>query len=569
MIKTTLLRRLKTRSGKLTRLRLLGFISIWFLAVSACAAAQDNQTAPEQRAARYFESLKAHPLELYAFLRKMPKGGDLHMHLTGSIYAESYIEWAAKVKPDLCVNQTTFALMLCDGSANPPASRALTDGVLYRRMVDAWSMRNSEYAGQSGHDQFFDAFGKFGPAAFDRYGDMVAEVASRAAREGVSYLELMLTPDNGKSRAAAGNLDWPADDQILAMSEGDRRDFFAKKRQELLDKGVLRAITEGSNSAVQESKNLLDQIEKKKRDLLSCDDPNRAKPGCRVTIRYIFQVGRAAPQREAFAQIIAAMEVAKADARLVGLNLVQPEDARSAMNNFNLQMLMLDYVRGVKEGDRGYERANITLHAGELAPGLVPPDGLRFHIRDSVKKAHARRIGHGVDVMYEDDPYALLRDMADGNVLVEICLSSNDKILGVRGKQHPLAIYLKYNVPVALATDDLGVSRSEMTREYVRAAEDQGLGYVQLKNMARASLEHAFVAGKSLWANAKRHVRVSGCGASHGSRPSPECQKFLDGNEKARLQWELEKAFALFEKSVYVMEADRAGKGVKSRSKNR
>ena len=536
------------------------------LAAVGAAAAQGNRgAAAEQATARHFESIKAQPLELYAFLRKMPKGGDLHMHLTGSIYAESYIEWAAKAKPDLCVNQTTFALVLCDGSANPPASRALTDGVLYRRMVDAWSMRNAEYAGQSGHDQFFDAFGKFGPAGFDRYGDMVAEVVSRASREGVSYLEIMLTPDNGKSRAAAGNLDWPADDQILAMSEGDRTNFFAKKRQELLDKGVLRPLTEGNNSAVQESKGLLDQIEKKKRDLLNCDDPSKAKPGCEVTIRYIFQVGRSAPQREAFAQIIAAMEVAKADARLVGLNLVQAEDTRSAMNNFNLQMLMLDYARRVKEGDRGYERANVTLHAGELAPGLVPPDGLRFHISDSVRKAHARRIGHGVDVMYEDEPHRLLQEMAERDVLVEICLSSNDKILGVRGKEHPLAMYLKYNVPVALATDDLGVSRAEMTREYVRAAEDQGMGYVQLKSMARASLEHAFVAGKSLWSNAKKSARVRECAgnAPYEERPLPECRNYLDNNEKARLQWEMEKAFAVFEKGVSGTEASRMRKAVK------
>ena len=566
MIKTTLFQSLRNDSGKSTRLRLLGFLSIWFLAASAQAAAQVNrEAAGEQRTARYFESIKAQPLELYAFLRKMPKGGDLHLHLTGSIYAESYIEWAAKVKPDLCVNQTTFALVQCDGSANPPASRALTDGVLYRRMVDAWSMRNSEYAGQSGHDQFFDAFGKFGPAGFDRYGDMVAEVASRAAREGVSYLEMMLTPDNGKSRVAASKLDWPSDDEITAMSEADRTNFFAKKRQELIANGILQPLTGDNNGAVQESMNLLDQVEKKKRDLLNCDDPNKAKPGCEVIIRYIFQVGRSAAQREVFAQMIAAMEVAKADPRLVGLNLVQAEDTRPAMNNFNVQMLMLEYVRKVKESEKGYQGANITLHAGELAPGLVPPEGLRFHIRDSVKKAQARRIGHGVDIMYEDEPHKLLKEMADRNVLVEICLSSNDKILGVRGKEHPLAMYLKYNVPVALATDDLGISRSEMTREYVRAAEDQGLGYLQLKTMARASLEHAFVDGKSLWANPKKLARVRECSgpASYEEKPLPECRNYLDNNEKARLQWEMEKAFALFEKSVTGMEAVRAGKAVK------
>ncbi|MHB1793689.1 MAG: hypothetical protein ACYCPO_01870 [Acidobacteriaceae bacterium] len=52
-----------------------------------------------------------------------------------------------------------------------------------------------------------------------------------------------------------------------------------------------------------------------------------------------------------------------------------------------------------------YPQVHLSLHAGELAPGLVPPNGLRFHIREAVDLGHAQRIGHGVDVMYEDRPY--------------------------------------------------------------------------------------------------------------------------------------------------------------------
>lgn len=530
-----------------SQLRLLALLTVWLLALYTEAAAQSSVRAgAERKTAQHFKSLKGQPLELYAFLRKMPKGGDLHLHLTGSVYAESYIEWAAKAKPDLCVDLTTLVLSPCDGSSSrPPASNALTDGVLYRRMIDAWSMRNSELSGLSGHDQFFDAFGKFGAAGSNRYGDMVAELVSRAASEGVSYLEVMLTPDNGKSRIAGGALQWPADDQLAAMSKDELNALFAKKRQELLQGQV--------NGAAQESRAMLDQIETKRRQLLACDDPNRASPGCKVVVRYIFQIARAAPHSQAFAQMVAAMEAAKADSRLVGLNLVQPEDSRASMNNFPLQMMMLDYINRVKQSEKEYEKAHITLHAGELAPGLVPPEGLRFHIRDSVKKGHAKRIGHAVDIMYEDNPHELLEEMADKNIMVEVCLSSNDKILGVRGKQHPLPIYLKYGVPVALATDDLGISRSDMTQEYLKAVEDHDVGYTQLKSMARASLEHAFIAGKSLWRDAKRPVAVRECerdtAVSNDRSLSAECRRFLESNEKARLQWELEKAYALFEKS--------------------
>jgi adenosine deaminase len=76
----------------------------------------------------------------------------------------------------------------------------------------------------------------------------------------------------------------------------------------------------------------------------------------------------------------------------------------------------------------------------ELIAGLVPEDGLTFHIREAVEKGHAERIGHGVDVMYEDHPYDLLKEMAAKRVMVEINLTSNDGILGIKGAEHPLSI---------------------------------------------------------------------------------------------------------------------------------
>ena len=127
------------------------------------------------------------------------------------------------------------------------------------------------------------------------------------------------------------------------------------------------------------------------------------------------------------------------------------------------------------------------------APGWVPPEGLRFHIRDAVEVAGASRIGHGVDIMYEDRPVELMREMAKRGVAVEINLTSNHTILGVSGRDHPLAAYRRYGVPTVISTDDEGVSRSEMTMEYVRAVLDQGLTYSELKEMSRNSIRYAFL----------------------------------------------------------------------------
>jgi adenosine deaminase len=78
-------------------------------------------------------------------------------------------------------------------------------------------------------------------------------------------------------------------------------------------------------------------------------------------------------------------------------------------------------------------------------------------------------------------------------VVVEINLTSNDVILGVRGKDHPLPAYRAAGVPLVLSTDDAGVSRIDLTHEYVRAARDYRLGYRDLKELARNSLTYSFL----------------------------------------------------------------------------
>jgi hypothetical protein len=182
--------------------------------------------------------------------------------------------------------------------------------------------------------------------------------------------------------------------------------------------------------------------------------------------------------------------------------------------------------------------------------GLVPPEDLTFHIRASVERGHAERIGHGVDVMDENNPVALLKEMAERNVLVEISLTSNDMILSISGDDHPLPIYMNYGVPVALSTDDEGVSRSDMTHEYLRALESYSLTYADLKRMARQSLEHSFLPGESLWSATKPAFRMAAAcaGSPLGSEKLTDaCRQFLGHNEKARQQWELEEQFNEFE----------------------
>jgi hypothetical protein len=490
------------------------------LALAVLCAAQ----TPEQKTAKYMESARQSPELLLAFLQEMPKGGDLHIHLSGAIYAESLIDWASENA--LCVDRTSSKLIhaACDScelyQPKPSVRCAYDDHVLYNQLVDAWSMRNWDRE-ESGHDHFFATFDRFGPAMDRHTGEAFAEVASRAAEDRLQYVEVMHTADGRGAANLGSKIGWDDD--------------FARFRGKLLAGGM--------SEIVAATRAQTDADEAREKEVLHCESA-QPQAGCAVTMRYLYQVLRGLPREQVFAQIVLGFELAKADPRFVGFNLVMPEDWYVPMHDFDLHMRMIEALR------KYYPAVHISLHADELAMGLVPPEGLRFHIRESVERAGAERIGHGVAVMNEDDPIGLLREMAAKKVLVEICLTSNDVILGVSGDRHPLPVYMKYGVPVALATDDEGVSRTDITHEYLRAAEDYELTYEDLKRMARASLEHSFLPGKSLWSDEKGMQRAEACKEvkSFGETPAQKCARFLDANEKARVQWELEKSFSEFEK---------------------
>jgi len=493
------------------------------LAMIGCQATSRVKLG-EERASRALDMARGNPLALRAFLVGMPKGAELHYHLEGGVYAESWIR--AGVEDHLCVNLASMAFVkessaTCK-SGEVPAEKANQDQHLYDELVDAFSMRGFvPMPGVTGHDHFFASFDKFQAADPPHTGEWLDEIAARAAAQNEQYLELLVTPDFSHTAKIAHEVGWQAN-----RSFSDFRD---------------QLIARGLRDDVAVARAYLDKGEAVRRQRERCGEMTAA-PACAVELRYIYQVLRAFPPEQVFAQTLLGFETALADPRFLGINYVQPEDDRTAMSDYALHMKMIAFLHGL------YPGVHISLHAGELAPGLVPPDGLCCHIREAVEVAHAERIGHGVDVMYEDRPYELLREMAAKHVMVEINLTSNDVILGVTGYEHPLPMYRRYGVPVALSTDDEGVSRIDLTHEYVRAVETFPLTYADLKKMVRTSLEHSFLPGASLWREQDNFGQmVAQCAADAVGETSSACAEFLKSSEKAQQQWELERRFAAFE----------------------
>ncbi len=213
------------------------------------------------------------------------------------------------------------------------------------------------------------------------------------------------------------------------------------------------------------------------------------------------------PLEEVFVQTAAAAALVRAEANVVALNFVQPEDNRIARRDYSTHMRMIGFLA---------KDIPVALHAGELWLGLVPPEDLTFHIRQAVEIGGARRIGHGTALSFERDMTGLLAELRRRGVTIEISLTSSDLILGVRGAAHPLPTYLAAGVPVVLSTDDAGVSRIDLTNEYVRAAREHGLGYFTLKALARNALLHAFLPEPQKRAELERfdrsYARVRGRG---------------------------------------------------------
>lgn len=487
--------------------------------LSACATSTEKSVVDSEsnRAAQWLAENRDSPPRLRAFLNQMPKGGDIHTHLSGAVYAESYLQWAAS--ESLCVNPESGAIAAndrepCQLASHIPVAKALKTPLLYASLVNKMSLRNFDYTHQRGHDQFFQAFAKF---AGGNKGQMISELSNRAARQNIAYLEIMVSLGKEYTKQLGNQIGF----------DGNLEATY----QKLMNTDMRSSVVVGQQE--------LNRFEWEGQSHMDCPS-SLPQAGCAVERRYLLQISRTNEPARVFAEMVYAFEIAQVDPLAIGLNLVAPEDDMVALRDYDLHMQMLQFL------STRYPTVPIALHAGELTLGLVPPENLRDHIRKAVEIAGAKRIGHGVDVMYEEKPFQLLQRMKEKKVLVEICLTSNDAILGVKGKYHPFSEYLKAGVPVTLASDDEGVSRIDLTHEYQRATQDYGLDYSALKTLARNSIHYSFLKGNSLWKDSSyRQTRV--CNDADFPIAGEACQRFLNTHDKARVEWKLEKQFKVFE----------------------
>ncbi len=494
---------------------------VLFIATSQGSTLKEKEVdglSKEISVSAFFEGIRDNPEELRAFFLSMPKGGDLHNHLTGAVYAEGLIDAASSER--LCIYLNNYSVAKSCSGSNTNVGKAYSDPQLYNHLVDAWSVKDSKFLNISGHDQFFSTFARFGGAT-NNMSLLVAELRSRAALENVEYLELMTSAYGSSDAALLGShLGW---DENLTR-------FYDK-----LISGGLQEIAKKAIRGLNES------------DARSIKTLKAGDSGRNVTVKYLYTASRTKPKQEVFAQLALAFEVANASPLVAGINLLSAEDNWTALEEYSLHMSMIEFLHGI------YPDVKIALHAGELDLGLVPPEDLRFHIQEAVEVGHASRIGHGVDIMRETGSQKTLSEMAQDKVAVEIMPVSNKVILEVSGEDHPFPVYLNRGVPIVLASDDPGVLRTDLAEQFVIIAYTYPqVKYSDFKRFARNSLEYSFLNGEGIWAFPGDYSQLrKECKGCHPGQERKVCRAFLEKNEKAKAQWRLEGDLASFEKGVY------------------
>jgi adenosine deaminase len=504
-----------------------------------CLYSPKISQADELAAAKVYDSLRG-TASLEAFFRAFPKGGDLHNHTAGGIHPEKWIEIA--IKHNFCFDERVPVLEENLAPTCPagtvPAGTLRNGGPAYDKFVGAMSMRDSE-GHSKGHDYFFQqAFEHF--RADRQYtpglvlGDVLETVVRHADEQNMTYLELQLIPLNFFSDSSSL--------AALLPTGGSLAEWL-----DTLDKSPL----------------LPELVEKSRRMYRGCESElleRCPREAAAIRRRYLITVGRGIPPQRFFSELAMVAELVRAEPLVVGMNLAGAEDDAVSIRDFRLQMRMIDFILSRKPWMR------VTLHAGEMTPqilGAAPgtvPEALTYHIAESVRNGHAERIGHGSDLRYERERADLLQAMHQRGVLVEICPTSEELIQGLKPDENPFADYREAGVPVSLNTDDEGILGSDLSHEFLRAARDYRLGYGELKELARNSIEYSFLPGHSLFRTREFKAWVPACSAAvrgenlawatYLERLGTDCRAYLGHNPKAEAQVRLEYQFQQFESST-------------------
>lgn len=420
------------------------------LMLAATAAEASAVDTPPLSENRWFEDVKksATPEQLYTFLYAMPKGGDLHNHLTGA--ARSEWMWDAAIAQE-------------------------KHGYIYYTKV---TIRNCVPYGSNeyGPDPYFMLFRNLTAANYAKLDACQRSEFKRLqdldAREKQGWLDSLRLDKPYEGRNEFFSAHWQRMNDLYTNPYWNAEILY-KNMEAFGKEGLLYLETENAISGMLRPDGTefsLDEAANIIRVRLAAPDAKATG----VEVRFQNSVLRFAPNAEEQTRMYYAINDAYRDL-FVGINFVGREDDDKGYP--------LRFLKTLRELRHKYPDINLSIHAGEV-------DEPNQHVRDTLLLG-AKRIGHGVNLITDPDTMLL---MQHGPYLVEINLISNLLLEYVKDySQHPFPEYLRTGIPVALSTDDRGMWDSNMTDEFFVAVREFNLSWTEIVQMGRDSLAHSFV----------------------------------------------------------------------------
>jgi adenosine deaminase len=465
--------------NKILIMRKILLVALTVISLSATAQSID----------RYFESIRNNTVELTAFFSAMPKGGDLHNHYSGSVYAETYINYV--VAQDYVINTNTLEVKETAPNGDKAwvkFSKLNATGQLAtykQKLIQKWSVKDYNGVSYPSDKQFFETFSGFGIAnnSQARLDTGILELKRRAQKENVSYIETMFTGIPNNIKFADTSFNTKLEYALNMRDEAVTASILEKMYETVEDKGAKKCVASFNEELTAMHNGL------------GIDDAT-------FTMRYQTYVTRVVPPADVFKSMVLCFESANTNPLVVGVNIVAPEDNEVSMRDYWLHMQMFKFCHSK------FPNVKYAMHAGELTIGLVKPEELTWHINEAVHTAGANRIGHGVDMPYEHNSYDLLRYMAKHNIAIEINLYSNEFILKVKDDEHPISMYKQFGVPIVICTDDAGVLRSNLIHQYVLLAKRyKDVSYTDIKHYVFNSIDYSFIKDEAVKEKLKADLR--------------------------------------------------------------
>ncbi len=439
-----------------------------------------KQTRIQNCCEQYFQRIRHNPSDLKLFVERMPKGAELHTHLSGIPTPEELLKIASNKKRfrfllRLPANEhwirdpDAYSFVAMPPVAALQSSQFMSpDSLLPPKTVRVKAAKIDFNRAQTVSTQDSDPHQKFCEVIFQRRRSLVREMSSaetiakqaviQASKQRLCYIEIQVDPSFVDPLPVTEKNEEPVASSTLPSGKQRSPLSFERLKQNLIR---LDRAADSVNASLQPSKRVCVRF------LISL---NRENPGVLGKLPLAFALA----SDPTLSKIVA------------GINLCGDEYPNKQASKVKLidPLLVAKTIRLLR---KKYPSVALSIHAGESRKW-------DNHISEALMLG-ATRIGHGVNLGINcKESKALRKVLAKRKILVEACPTSNQILLGLPVQKQQLIKLLHEGIPVSISTDDGGIFGTTMSSEFQKLIQNHPqLAWRDIKELGRNSLRFAFL----------------------------------------------------------------------------